>query len=362
MKKNFISFLQEVKANYSNLDAATIIMGNEAADLDSMASAVSYAWYLHLDNPVINAVPFINIPRADFKLRTEAVFLFEEAGISSDLLLFTEDVDLNKLNESGNLNLILVDHNKIASGQAGLIDTVTEILDHHADEKSYPSGIPADIRPVGSAATIVAERFLKNQQDAVSEPLGTLLLGTILLDTVNLDPEAGRVTPDDTKAAEAIISITSLDKEKLFEKLQFEKFNVSSLGSYDLLRKDYKEWQLGSVKCGIGSVLQSVEAWIKKDPALVEACDRYLKERGLDVLLAMNAFTAPGFTRQIVVYIPDEQLRSQTISFLEASDLGLTAIETGDQVDKSCSAFYDQKNLGISRKKLQPILKDFFGN
>jgi exopolyphosphatase len=358
MANNMMSWIQDLKKNFSYDNQVTIVMGNEAADLDSMASAVSYAWYLYLNNSSENVFPLINIPREDFKLRTEAVYLFKEAGVEVDQLLFAEDIDLETLKRDGNLKLVLVDHNKLASSQSGLEKSVSLILDHHADEKSYPSSAVTDIRPVGSAATIVSESFLKDQKDSIAGPLGTLLLGTILLDTVNLDPEAGRVTDDDAKAAAALVDITGLDSKKLFDKLQFEKFNVSSLGSYDLLRKDYKEWQMGSIKLGIGSVLLPLEDWVSKDPDIVSECDRYLKERKLDVLLSMNAFTAPGFTRQLLVYIPDPDLGEKTVTFLEGSDLGLEKLDLNLST-KNCT-LYNQKNLGISRKKLQPILKEYF--
>ncbi len=358
MSNNMMSWLKDLKSNFSNTKQATIVMGNEAADLDSMASAVTYAWYLNLSNADQNCFPLINIPRADFKLRTEAVYLFQEAGVTIDNLLFIEDVDLVKLKADSNLKLVLVDHNKLASSQTGLETVITGILDHHADEESYPPAAVTDIRPVGSCATIVAESFLKDQKDTIDASLGTLLLGTILLDTVNLDPEAGRVTDADSKAAVSLVEIAELNSKKLFDKLQFEKFNVSSLGSYDLLRKDYKEWQLGKVKLGIGSVLLPVEEWISKDPDITGECDKYLKERNLDVLLAMNAFTSPGFTRQLVVYVPDDSLRADTVAFLEGSDLGLEKIDV-DSSGEGCF-FYNQKNLGISRKKLQPLLKDHF--
>jgi exopolyphosphatase len=358
MSNNMKTWLGSLKNKFSNTKQVTIVMGNEAADLDSMASAVSYAWYLYLSDINQSSFPLINIPRADFKLRTEAVYLFKEAGVEIDQLLFAEDVDLETLNNNGNLKLVLVDHNKLASSQSGLEKSVSSILDHHADEKSYPSSALTDIRPVGSTATIIAESFFKDQKDSIAGPLGILLLGTILLDTVNLDPEAGRVTDDDAKAASSLVKITGLDNKELFDKLQFEKFNVSSLGSYDLLRKDYKEWQMGSVKLGIGSVLLPVEDWAAKDPEIASACDRYLKERKLDVLLSMNAFTSPGFTRQLVIYIPDSSLRDKTVAFMEGSDLGLERLEINSSGD-SC-IFYNQKNLGISRKKLQPLLKEFF--
>ncbi|MBB6482180.1 DHH family phosphoesterase [Spirochaeta isovalerica] len=360
MSNNFKTYLKNIKNDLSYDKPMTVVVGNEAADLDSMATAVLYAYYLKSLDGAVNSVPLINIPRADFKLRTEAVYLFDAAGIDSDELIFAEDLDLKRLNDKDLLSLILVDHNKLSTAHSEFLNCITGILDHHADEKQYPEGIFTDIRPVGSASTLVGELFIKNAEETVSGPVGTLILGTILLDTVNLDPDAGRVTDADSAVAEKIMAITGLDRKELFDKLQFEKFNVSSLGSYDLLRKDYKEWQMGSVKCGIGSVLLPVEDWIAKDPGIVSACEKYLKERELDVLFAMNAFTNPEFTRQIVVYIPDEDLRRKTIDFLEASDLGLSEIDSTSVEGSEKCAFYNQANLGISRKKLQPIIKDFF--
>jgi exopolyphosphatase len=335
-------------------------MGNEAADLDSMASAVAYAWYLNLNDSSVNAFPLINIPRADFKLRTEAVFLFKEAGIDIDLLLFAEDVDLKRLDAAGNLSLILVDHNKIAANQVDLEHSITAIMDHHADEKSYPQNAVTDIRPVGSTTTIVAESFLSNQKEEMSPALATLLMGTILLDTVNLSKDAGRVTDDDIRIVSEMQKVVNLNIAELFAKLQFEKFNVSSLGSYDLLRKDYKEWQMGAIKCGIGAVLQPIEAWIKKDPDVEEACAGFAKEKNLDVLFAMNAFTNPDFTRQMVLFIPNTDLREKTRKFLEQSDLGLTQIANPGLSKNDVCLLYNQANLGISRKKLQPLLNNFF--
>ncbi len=359
MKRDFSSFVKELKVNFSQEKPAVIVLGNEAADLDSMASALTYAWYLSLTEPEAKVFPLMNIPRGDFKLRTEAVFLFSEAGIIPDSLLFLDDVDLQDLAARGHLKLVLVDHNKIAAGQSGLNTTVAEILDHHADEKGYPQTARTDIRPVGSTATLVGERFLENHQEELSTPLATLLLGTILLDTVNLDPAAERVTPEDNVVAGRLMELTGLQQQPLFDKLQFEKFNVSALGSYDLLRKDYKEWVMGGVKCGIGSVLMSAEDWLKKDPHILTAFESYRKERGLDVLFAMGAYTEPEFRRNLVVYIPDAALRQTVLDFLEASDLALELMPT-DHDEETGLLFYSQGNLGVSRKKLQPLLARLF--
>ena len=353
-------FLKSAREGFNTDNVTTVVMGNEAADLDSMASALTYAYLLKEKGLAENPLPLINIPLGDFKLRTEAAFLFKEAGVDAGNLISVEDIDLDALYAKGNLKLVLTDHNKLGAHQEKFKDSLVSILDHHADDGEYPKGIETDIRPVGSACTLVSEKYFSQASDLLNGSIGTLLLGTILLDTVNLDPEAGRVKAEDEKAALALIGKLGLNRKELFDKLQYEKFNVSSLGSYDLLRKDYKEWKLGAVMCGIGSVLLPVGDWLKKDADIVGAFEKYRKERNLDVLLSMNAFTQPGFTRNLVVYVPDEKLRSDLVGFLEASDLGLEKIDVSGVKDGALLDAYNQKNLGISRKKLQPLLKDFY--
>ena len=356
--KQLQNYLEGTKTAILNGEKIQIIMGNEAADLDSMGSAVIYAYCKAMsassDDTTIY-VPMINIPREDFKLRTEAAFLFSHAGINTDWLLFAEDINLNALNQTGNLELVLVDHNKLASNQSELAQTVEEIIDHHKDEQLYMDAARV-IEPVGSAATLVAEALLKNP-DALEEGSAVLLLGTILLDTVNLDPDAQRATEKDQQIVDALLKLTGADRKQLFDKLQEEKFNVSSLDSSDLLRKDYKEWKLGNQNVGFASVLLSISDWLTKDADLSGSLAAYASRCKLDVLIAMNAYTQPQFTRELVVYCKDDALRSKLLKFLEGSDLGLTKIEGAVDAD---TALYAQANLGYSRKKLQPVMNDFF--
>jgi len=359
MKSMLNGFLEKAKGSLDPGKKTVIVIGNEAADLDSMASAVLYAYFLTEKNPSGMFIPLIGIPPEDFKLRTEAVFLFGEAGIDPGNLISVNDVDLETIHKNGNLEIILTDHNRITPALEKYRDTVIEILDHHADEKDYPPGVKTDIRPVGSACTIVAERYLSEAPGLIDGSTGVLLLGTILLDTVNLDPEAGRVTDADEKAAALLLEKTGIDRDDLFEKLQYEKFNVSSLGSYDLLRKDYKEWVLGGKKCGIGSVLMSASDWVEKDPDLPDAFEEFRRDRGLDILISMNAFTDPEFTRHLIVYVPDDKLRTSLTGFLENSEADLERMDFPGLNGREKIDIYNQRNLGISRKKLQPMLKSF---
>ncbi len=71
-------FLHAAKASLEMSRSVRVILGNEASDLDSMASSVAYAYLLSNDrvSPEETVLPVMNIPRDDFRLRTEAVYLF----------------------------------------------------------------------------------------------------------------------------------------------------------------------------------------------------------------------------------------------------------------------------------------------
>jgi exopolyphosphatase len=353
-------FLASNRAALSAAKSVHLVMGNEAADLDSMASSVMYAYYKAQtagNSGNVAFIPLINVPRADFKLRTEAVYLFREAGIDIGLLHFADEVDPGALKAAGRLKLTLIDHNKLASFQEQLADCVVEILDHHKDEGLFTSASPRIIEPVGSSATLVAEALL-GKEELLETGSATLLLGTILLDTVNLDPEAKRATPKDQQIVERLLKSTGRDRKGLFDMLQKEKFNVSALDTSDLLRKDYKEWKVGKIQVGIASVLLPVADWLVKDAKLSASLDLYAKARKLDVLIAMNAYTEPKFTRELVVYCQDAALRSKLLSFLAGSDLGLSPIPVSNK--DAATALYAQANESYSRKKLQPLIDGFF--
>ncbi len=334
-----------------------VFMGNEASDLDSMASSVLYAFARGALTEGLANVPVMNIPREDFNLRTEAVWLFKEAGINPSNLIFLDDIDLNKVFESGKSRLVMVDHNKLSSAQAAWADWVEEIVDHHADEGLYPAA-RKHVALVGSASTLVVERILETA-DRLDPAAATLALGTILLDTVNLDPEAKRATPRDEAAVRKLMALTNADRATLFDRLQFEKFNVAALSTRDILRKDYKEYRMGSLLCGMSSALLPLADWFKKDTALEASLSHYAESRKLDILIVMNAYTAPDFTREMAVYSKDAALRRRTIAFMNSAGLGLVPLKAAANVPAGDTEYFSQGDLGQSRKKLQPLLSDY---
>ena len=76
----------------------------------------------------VAVIPVFNIPKTDFCLRTEALFLFKRFQLDPSYFIFVEDVNLQNLLETKKLQLILVDHNILAKTQKHMDVAVIEIL------------------------------------------------------------------------------------------------------------------------------------------------------------------------------------------------------------------------------------------
>lgn len=361
MKQSFIHrHLKEAAEHLKSGEPICFVFGNEAADLDSMATSVLYSAYKAASNPGQAYVPVIPVPRADFPLRTEALWLFSQAGVDSKDLLFAEDADLTKLLKRSEHACIMIDHNRPSQALGDITAELKEIVDHHEDEQLFPNA-ESTIVPVGSCATLAAEKIFSTHEQIIDESAALLLAGTILLDTVNLDPEAKRVTPRDAEVVEKLKPLLSMDTQKLFDSLQFEKFNVSALSSYDILRKDYKEYQWGDIRCGISSSLLSISAWKTKDPNLSQSLQKFSAENSLDILISMCAYTDPEFTRELIIFTEDSYLLERSYACLDAAETQLSPIsKDGLKGNLSSFALYAQGDVSKSRKKIAPILQECF--
>jgi len=349
-----------------------VVIGNEAADMDSVISAIVYAfllWKLHSDKIY---VPVINIPREDLSLRTDIAWLLRFVGLDTQYLVFFPEIEshLNSLHNEKKLSLILTDHNRLAAHQEKYGDSVVEILDHHKDENLYIKSTKIRVIDlVGSASTLVAERVLNHESDlhllANEVVLGKLLMGTILLDTINLDPQYKKVTKKDEEIVKKILDALHYDakyQNELFQKLNFERFSVDSLSSYDLLRMDYKQWKMGNEVVGISSSKLSVRNWIKKEKELVQELLKFLELRKLSILYVMVVFNDDqnNIKRELIIFTKEKRKYQQIVEFLMKTDFQFNQMKEQMKGGSYFVGCFEQNNVAASRKQLQPLLESFY--
>ena len=124
-----------------------VVIGNEAADADSVVSAITLAYFLSAQHPSVQYVPVLSLPRAEMKLRPETLLLLRLAGAAEEEppagqrhLTFLDEADLPALAQKcPELKVVLVDHNRLCRAlQPALDGRVEAIVDHHEDKGHYP--------------------------------------------------------------------------------------------------------------------------------------------------------------------------------------------------------------------------------
>ncbi|KAJ2782018.1 hypothetical protein H4R18_002523 [Coemansia javaensis] len=422
--------------------ALTLVLGNESADLDSIVSSIALAYALGAGPSGVAAIPVINANRSDMVLRPDCTLLLDAVlaaegarGVAD--LAFIDDFDPAAIAQryssssaaqspppstasspsSGQaeenehrLDIWLVDHNAPASRLAVLAPFVRGIVDHHVDEGQCPQAAWRQIATVGSCSTLVAER-LRALPDAIDPPLAKMLLAPILIDTANLSPAAQRATDADIACAAWLAAMVdwtpqparitandgsdgdgeeeegsaapSLDvatADDLYRVLGRLKGAVSHLAAADLLRKDYKQWDIIAGASGrrwtvgISSVGYRLRKWLKRDGrvAIEAAIGDWVRRQRLDLALVMTHGKARDrkhgpklYGRDLaVVFAPRlaaDPLRRAAILDALARDetLGLHSYFAADSAPlaDALAHFYTQTRAESSRKQVFPAVK-----
>ena len=366
--KTFLSQAKRQLQQATKTDATTaFVVGNESADLDSIASALVYG-YIQSSHPEarrsnIVTIPLTNIPARDLALRPELTTLLSHANlVPSDLITLD---DLPPGLQASKTSWTLVDHNALTGTLATTYSTnnnnnpsnpsnITACIDHHDDEHSIPpTATPRLITPSGSCSSLITntlhpawlnlalfssstgaangqQSYLVIDDTAYASTwdaqAALLALGAILIDTQNLTSRH-KVTPHDERAVrtlEALINMSprvgpKYDRAAFYAGLDAAKSDISALTLTDILRKDYKAWSSddGGLELGIASVVQGLsflrgkagaEAERGSSDLLVRACGEFARERGLDLFAVMTAFTngEGDFERELLLVALEE--------------------------------------------------------
>ncbi|KAK4227186.1 exopolyphosphatase-like protein [Podospora fimiseda] len=395
-------FLGKAKKAISTLPSSsplTFVVGNESADLDSLCSALLYAYFRTNTPPYTLHIPLSNLPKADLTLRPELSAVCRSAGLStSDLITLS---DLPRDSQTGKILLkaeetrwLLVDHNVLTGPLTHFSKQVIGCVDHHEDENAVPQNCsPRVFAKCGSCMSLIIDQCkdvwssLDSKDNETNASLAAVAMAPILIDTTNLTSK-DKTTDWDLKAAEFVQSKISdstqiqiqrsedgsgagpFDRKGYYDHLTKLKDDIDSLSYRDILRKDYKRWSDGGLSLGISTVVQGFDyvLGLKGDDEgkgkFLEALKGWAEEQELDIAAVMTVSKPDGvFTRELLVWGLNKKAVKVLKQFVKENgeDLDLNKWK-GGELDESegtdWRVCWRQNNIKHSRKQVAPMLRE----
>lgn len=202
----------------------------------------------------------------------------------------------------------LVDFNQVTQ-LAPTIDqgSIVAVIDHHAIGGSpinTPQIVAMDIRGWGSAATILADNAEK-LDITLPKHLACAGLGAILSDTVVF--QSATTTDYDRHYAEKLAALAGIkDIEDFGQQMLIAKSDLSHLSADTILTMDYKNFEYGGKKVGIG-VAETLTA-------------QQLIDRKEDLLTAMKAHKQANELDHLFFSITDTKDKKANLLWVDNND------------------------------------------
>lgn len=392
-KKEFLIDWQAGKEN-----EWTIVQGNEAGDLDSMTSALTWAYHLshstaNTSHP-LKAIALLQTPSIALDLRPENKLALDNSQMTTgheDLLKLDELPEDPETLGPKLRGIVLVDHGEPLRKWRGA--NILSVFDHHADRGGAPDAEPRIYEKVASCATLVARQML-DELEALPEEyhmpheLLELILSAIAIDSGALDSDV--TTDTDVEVSKRVLRRSEWAAEDLADvmddledELSKAKKDLNHLGLRDLLRRDWKgdlvdtpSPRVPTVSLGLASVPFSMEEQILKTDFqelfnwfATEAA--WTAEVGVDVSVVLSKYKIKEKGKkkkkykQITLVVRDDvRIDDRQADALFAAVK--TAIEASDALDLqpwsrngelSHRQFVWIDRTGASRKVVRPIVE-----
>ena len=183
--------------------------------------------------------------------------------------------------------LILVDHNEKSQAVDGIDQAeVLEIIDHHRIGSMETDG-PVYFRnvPVGCTCTIIYQMYRENGVELDRSTAG-LLLSAILSDTLMF--RSPTCTPLDEQAGRELAKLTGVDLEQYANAMFEAGGDVTGRTAEEVFNTDYKIFNSGEVRFGVGQGSYLTEKNRKASEALIGPyLQTALEKQGLDYIFYM---------------------------------------------------------------------------
>jgi manganese-dependent inorganic pyrophosphatase len=266
-------------------------LGHLSPDTDTISSAIAAAEL------------FGGEARRAGELNKETAYVLDYCGLEAPAMISQQDgqkVGLVDFNQKTQL------HKYVSN------DDIVAIIDHHAIQDqpiTFNKAISMDIRPWGSAATILADRFEKMGK-TMSSTTACVLLGGILSDTLIF--ESPTTCPQDKVYAEKLAKIAGIDDIVVFGTAMLEaKSDLADVDTYSILKLDFKHYEIKGKKVGFG-VAETLlpEQLIERQASFLTEMKVEKAKQGLDYIFFAIVDTQAKQSHLVLVSQAEQDLAS----------------------------------------------------
>lgn len=250
----------------------TIIIGHLCPDTDSVVAAMVAAFYSE------KIFDIKALAKRTGDLNNETKFI---------LGLLPKSVKINlpsKIDEVKTEKVILVDTTEPSQIIKGVDENnLIAIIDHHnLGGLKSTKPIYARIEPLGSSCSVLY-KILQERKIKISADASFLMIAAIISDTLFFNSPT--TTEEDKKIAKELNKIARINIKKLAGDMFSAKSNLRGIKIEEIIEKDYKFYQMGENKVGIG-VWETVDAKgvNEKKTVIMNALEKKKKKDGLDYL------------------------------------------------------------------------------
>ena len=263
-----------------DMDDTVYVIGHQSPDSDTVISAIVMA-------DLLNKIGVKAEARVAGELNNESKAILSYFGCEAPKLL----------ENAAGKNLFLVDHNALTQTVDGGDEAyIVGIVDHHAiDGVKTANTVFSKTAFIGSTAFLIYSLY-KDLNLPVDKTTAGLMIAAEQSDTNN-QRYKDAITEADLAFMDELLEISGVDRDDLNVKRLQAKVNYEGKSAHDLLFLDYKTYDIGDKKVGIGT-LNSIgkEDSDARIAQMKQALKDYYEESGMDYLYLM-----------IHDYVTDEQ-------------------------------------------------------
>ncbi|MBI4084927.1 MAG: DHH family phosphoesterase, partial [Candidatus Liptonbacteria bacterium] len=246
----------------------TLITSYTNPDLDGISCVIAYSEFLKKagKNTIVGIIG---------KPQDEARYIFDRFG-------FTYPQTISNTDNFSEVILVDASDPNFLDGKISS-EKVIEIIDHRSvhEADKFPNA-KVQIELVGAAATLIAEKFMKNKTD-ISKESATLLYGAVISNTLNFK---GSITTERDKTAATWLNKIAKLPENFWKDLFIAKSDLSGRKLAERIEDDFAWFVMGGKKVSIAQIemIGAKKLIDERSGEIIKILDEIKKEMNLDFI------------------------------------------------------------------------------